>query len=60
MRVGELWSRATSSLSFYRLHLILGFGVPLVSAAILYASNGANHIPYIDALFSSCAPRVRV
>ena len=43
--------------SYFRLHVLVGVLVPLIAGAIVYASNGANPISYIDALFSAFEPR---
>ncbi|KAE8259324.1 hypothetical protein A4X13_0g1092 [Tilletia indica] len=37
--------------TFYRVHLTVFTFTPLIAAAIFYASNGDNHIEFIDALF---------
>lgn len=34
-----------------RVHVITFVFVPLIAASIFYASNGENHIPFIDCLF---------
>jgi hypothetical protein len=47
-------SQVSGQLTFFRLHILAGLFVPLVAAAILYGSNGENHIHFIDALFRSC------
>ncbi|KIY48549.1 TrkH-domain-containing protein [Fistulina hepatica ATCC 64428] len=41
----------TEHLNFFRIHLICFIFIPLISAAIFYASNGEYHIAFIDALF---------
>lgn len=38
-------------LNFYRIHVLVFVFTPLIMAAIFYASNGENHIPFIDCLF---------
>ena len=44
--------RSYLELTYFRLHVVVGVFVPLIAGAIIYASNGANPISYIDALFS--------
>jgi len=43
------WTRGT--LNFYRVHMLFFLLTPCIVAGIFYASNGENHIDYIDALF---------
>ncbi|CAO1616976.1 unnamed protein product [Parajaminaea phylloscopi] len=38
-------------LNFYRIHVLVFVFTPLIAAAIFYASNGEQHIPFIDCLF---------
>ncbi|TFY57734.1 hypothetical protein EVG20_g8425 [Dentipellis fragilis] len=53
---GNIWQRTFDFLSrylnFYRIHIIFFTFTPLIFSGIFYASNGANHIAYIDALFN--------
>ncbi|KAL0950517.1 hypothetical protein HGRIS_007326 [Hohenbuehelia grisea] len=47
-----IWAQIKRHLNFFRIHLIVFTFTPLVFSAVFYASNGQNHIPYIDALFN--------
>lgn len=47
---------ALNHLNFYRVHLLAFIFVPIISAAIFYASNGETHIQFIDALYSAFPP----
>ncbi|CAE6462504.1 unnamed protein product [Rhizoctonia solani] len=38
-------------LNFYRVHLLSFTFIPVISAAIFYASNGSTKISYLDSLF---------
>ncbi|CAE6502603.1 unnamed protein product [Rhizoctonia solani] len=38
-------------LNFYRVHLLSFTCIPVISAAIFYASNGSTKISYLDSLF---------
>ncbi|KAA1476458.1 hypothetical protein DENSPDRAFT_807240 [Dentipellis sp. KUC8613] len=53
---GNIWQRTLdfleTHLNFYRIHIIFFTFTPLIFSGIFYASNGANHIAYIDALFN--------
>ncbi|KAJ7743346.1 potassium transporter [Mycena metata] len=42
-----VWTHGT----FYRLHLLAFTVIPLVAAAIFYASNGRFHVSFLDSLF---------
>ncbi|CAE6540859.1 unnamed protein product [Rhizoctonia solani] len=45
----SLWSG--QHLNFYRVHLLSFTFIPVLSAAIFYASNGRTKISYLDSLF---------
>lgn len=50
-RYRKLLSWISRELNFYRIHVLVFVFTPLIMAAIFYASNGQNHIPFIDCLF---------
>ncbi|KAF8704583.1 TrkH potassium transport family, partial [Rhizoctonia solani] len=45
----SIW--AGKHLNFYRVHLLSFTFIPVISAAIFYASNGSTKISYLDSLF---------
>ncbi|GAA94848.1 uncharacterized protein L969DRAFT_97190 [Mixia osmundae IAM 14324] len=50
---GASWMEAAAShLNFYRVHFVFFVLNPLMWSLIMYASNGPNHIRYIDCLFN--------
>ncbi|TFK74624.1 TrkH-domain-containing protein [Pluteus cervinus] len=51
-RARAAWTSITNHLNFYRVHLLAFTFTPLVFSGIFYASNGENHISYIDSLFN--------
>ncbi|KAI0036137.1 cation transport protein-domain-containing protein [Vararia minispora EC-137] len=52
-RFGGFFKTLRGQLNFYRIHALYFTFMPLIFAAIFYASNGDTHISYIDALFNS-------
>ncbi|KAI1788852.1 TrkH-domain-containing protein [Ganoderma leucocontextum] len=46
-----VWWMATSSLNFYRLHLLAFIIIPLLGSVVLWASNGKFPVRFVDALF---------
>ncbi|ESK97349.1 potassium transporter [Moniliophthora roreri MCA 2997] len=55
----RLWRFIKKHLNFYRVHILFFTFTPLIFSAIFYASNGQNHISYIDALFN-CVSAITV
>ncbi|KAG8719018.1 low affinity potassium transporter [Ceratobasidium sp. 395] len=55
MRYGRFLARlslwAEKHLNFYRVHLLAFTLIPVISAAVFYASNGRTKISYLDSLF---------
>ena len=45
-RRSRLWNYALSNLNFYRIHLLLFCIIPVVMAAIMFASNGEIPVSY--------------
>lgn len=56
LKRGLDWFR--SSLNFYRVHMLFYLFTPCIVAAIFYASNGSDKIPFIDCIFMA-SPRAR-
>ncbi|KAL0072467.1 hypothetical protein AAF712_000230 [Marasmius tenuissimus] len=46
------WRSVKKHLNFYRVHSLFFTFTPLIFSGIFYASNGQNHISYIDSLFN--------
>ncbi|KAF7422341.1 low affinity potassium transporter [Pleurotus ostreatus] len=47
----KLWASVRGHLNFYRIHVLTFTLLPLVFSGIFYASNGRQHVDYVDALF---------
>ncbi|KAI0060371.1 TrkH-domain-containing protein [Artomyces pyxidatus] len=46
------WRVFLGKFNFFRIHLVAFTLIPLISAAIFFASNGEFHVGYTDALFT--------
>ncbi|KAG7091120.1 hypothetical protein E1B28_010174 [Marasmius oreades] len=46
------WRSVRKHLNFYRVHILFFTFTPLIFSGIFYASNGQNHISYVDSLFN--------
>ncbi|KAL0955885.1 hypothetical protein HGRIS_002083 [Hohenbuehelia grisea] len=49
--MAQIWKSLRKHLNFYRVHILVFVFTPLLASGIFYASNGNNHISYIDSLF---------
>ncbi|KAF4590366.1 low affinity potassium transporter [Pleurotus pulmonarius] len=47
----KLWASVRGHLNFYRIHVLTFTLLPLFFSGIFYASNGRQHVDYVDALF---------